>query len=70
MIRLLSINRLATKTNLVGRITVFENKIKSKLKGQAIGFSQSRYSKRLSAITYKLNFPKVLEKPKPIFLYE
>jgi hypothetical protein len=27
-------------TNLVGRLTVFENKIKSKLKGKAIGFSQ------------------------------
>jgi hypothetical protein len=28
------------KTRLVGRITVFENKIKSKLKGQAVGFRQ------------------------------
>jgi hypothetical protein len=41
------------ETRLVGRITVFENKIKSERK--AIGFAKSRYSKRLSAITYRLN---------------
>jgi hypothetical protein len=39
MIRLLSINRLGTEKNLVGRITVFENKIKSKLKGLAFAKS-------------------------------
>jgi hypothetical protein len=47
------------KTNLVGRLTVFENKIKSKLKGKLLALANHGILKDY-AITYKLNF-QVLE---------